>query len=117
MKSLVLAIILVASSADVSLANLCGSAGGKRTLYQSITDATNSATAVFRGKVVGWEWKEGDLIDRNSQQSLPGSNLAAETKVTKFKVDRWWKTSVGPEVFVLTQETRDKDGVSTYSSD
>ena len=116
MKHLVVTLIILASAASVARAS-CGSGGGTRTLFQSVTDATNSATAVFRGKVVGWEWRKGDLINRNSELSRQGRSLVVETKVTKFKVDRWWKMAVGPEVFVLTQETRDKEGVTTNSSD
>ncbi|MGB7068567.1 MAG: hypothetical protein WBD22_03675 [Pyrinomonadaceae bacterium] len=79
----------------------------------SVKYATEHSTAVFAGKVIGFEYRKG--IPTESRRKVEGRQIEYETLVVKFRVERWWKDE-GSEVFLITSYTKNSDGTTTISS-
>jgi len=80
--------------------------------------AIKKSSAVFSGKVVGFEYRKGipnEFMDEQSKETRK-KLVDYETLVVKIQVEQWWKGDVPMEIFLLTAETREADGTMTISS-
>lgn len=83
----------------------------------AVEETFEKSTAVFSGKVVGFEYRKGisnPLMERREKQT--GQKFNYETMVVKFQVERWWKAEAALEIFLVTTETKFGDGTSSHSS-
>ena len=75
----------------------------------SVADMVNGeiegSSAVFTGKVLGFEYRKGILFERPGQ-SLPTDGQDRETMLVRFEVDRWWKMPQPSEMLLITDQTR-----------
>lgn len=73
----------------------------------SAEEAIKKSTAVFSGKVVGFEYRKGIPNEfRDSQARETGEKVDYETKVVKIQVEQWWKGNIPKEVIMITNNTR-----------
>lgn len=96
---------------DTAAACVCPGEPGN-TAEHYVNARLAESVAVFRGKVVGFEYRKG-VPNEFAKGQLRGEY---ETLVIKFEVDRFWKGSLTGETFLVTDETRAADGTSTGSS-
>ena len=83
----------------------------------TVEEAFEKSTAVFSGKVVGFEYRKdiaNPLMERREKQT--GQKVEYETMVVKFQVERWWKGEAASEIFLVTTQTKIADGTSSGSS-
>jgi hypothetical protein len=83
----------------------------------AVQNAAKHSTMVFAGKVVGFEYRKGipnQYLESHEKDS--GKHNDYETKVVKFQVERWWKGEATTEAFLVTDETKNSDGIVTVSS-
>ena len=84
----------------------------------SATDAIERSTAVFSGKVVGFEYRKGIPNEyRDSLERETGEKVDYETKVVKIQVEQWWKGNVSRQIFLITSSTRTINSGSYGSCD
>ncbi len=92
----------------------CGSGSGPTTTFSEVTSALNGSTAVFAGKVVGFEYRKG--IPNEFMQSIQAQSdhpLEYETKVVKFEVNQWWKLAATSVIYLVSDETKNTDGTGS----
>lgn len=65
-----------------------------------------TSSAVFLGKVVGYEFRKDLATELFGALVRPEELGENEVKLVRFKVDRWWKTQLPPEVLLITHEWR-----------
>jgi hypothetical protein len=65
-----------------------------------------TASAVFSGKVVGYEFRKGLGTEIFGAPVTPEEAAEREVRLVRFKVDRWWKMSLPAEVLLVTYEWR-----------
>lgn len=86
----------------------CGCVGMPgQTVQEYVIERFNSSTAVFSGKAIGFEWRK----EKRPQRDFPahidmGDPDDWETKVVRFKVDRWWRLAADAEIVLYTDEKR-----------
>ncbi len=83
----------------------------------AVNTAFKEATAVFSGKVVGFEYRKGipnELLE--SQENYLGKHFDYETMVVKFQVERWWKGEASSVIFLVTSNTKNSDGSTSGTS-
>ena len=86
-------------------------------LEDHVGKSVNLATVVFEGKVVGFEYRKGIFNEYVSGlRDAFGKPRKYETMLVRFKVDRWWKGGLAPEVMLATGETRNSDGSGTTTT-
>lgn len=85
----------------------CTCINPRGTVEEQVIAARDSSSAVFTGKVVGYEYREGLLYDGPHTTRIPP--LVAddhETMLVKFQVDQWWKMPQPNEVVFITDHYR-----------
>ena len=65
-----------------------------------------TSSAVFSGKVVGYEFRKGLVTELYGPPMTPEEAAEKEVKLVRFKVDRWWKMHLPAEVLLITEEWR-----------
>jgi len=83
------AVVLLILAATSSFACMCGDT-------PTVGDARNNALMVFSGTLVDTEYRDGAFF-------ADGKPAGAEL-VAHFEVDRWWKGSPLPEIFLFTEQ-------------
>ncbi|HSK70237.1 MAG TPA: hypothetical protein VK892_00975 [Pyrinomonadaceae bacterium] len=83
----------------------------------AVSNAVKQSTMVFAGKVVGFEYRKGipkrHLVLREKNLD---KQIDYETLVVKFQVEQWWKGESATEIFLVTDNTKNSDGISSGSS-
>lgn len=105
-RVLILAFFICLSlNAPEVLACMCGNLSAK--------DAIRKSTAVFSGKVVGFEYRK-DIPNEymDSLERKNGEKVDYETKVVKIQVGQWWKGNISREVFLITNSVKTAYSVS-----
>lgn len=115
-----IAVLTLTVFACVGQAIACGCGGVPQTppansaeLVRRILDRSEY---LFVGKVKGFEYRANVILEYMERERLENPLLKYETKFATVNVDRWWKGAPGPEVSLMTQQTRNSDGTSTSSS-
>ena len=90
LRSALFGAALILFGAGSSFACTCGDTP------PSVAEARDNALAVFSGKVVDTEYRDGAVF-------LDGTRAGAELTV-RFKIERWWKGDPIPEVFLFTEQ-------------
>ena len=91
--------ICLALNATEVLACMCANLSAK--------DAISKSTAVFSGKVAGFEYRKGipnEYMDSRARET--GEKIEYETKVVKIQVEQWWKGNISRQIFLITDSTR-----------
>lgn len=65
-----------------------------------------TSSAVFSGKVVGYEFRKGLVTDFDGPPLTVEEASEREVKLVRFKVDRWWKMALPAEVLLTTEDWR-----------
>jgi hypothetical protein len=65
-----------------------------------------TASAVFSGKVVGYEFRKGLGTEIFGAPVTPEEAAEREVRLVRFKVDRWWKIALPAEVLLITEDWR-----------
>ena len=113
---LTILVVTIICSSD-AFACSCGSGGPSMTIDQVVNGAVKGSTSVFRGKVVGFEYRKGIRNEyMESRRASTGQPIEYETRVVKFEVYRWWKLQLPPITFIVTNSTKDSDGMSSMST-
>jgi hypothetical protein len=88
------------------MACMCPFSGG--TVEDEVNGALAGSTAVFIGKVVDHEYKKGVLYERQwVNENGVDKSKELETRVVKFKIERWWKMELPSEILFITDVTRE----------
>ena len=95
---------------------LCGQGSDDRSIRDKWIATINGSTAVFSGKVVGFEYRKGVKVESAEERKLKDPDFTYETKVIKFQVDRWWKAGLSPTVELFSNEIKGSDGFGRSSS-
>ena len=93
-KFILLACAMLILSTESALACMCFGT-------PSVAEARRNASAVFVGKVVSSEYQKG--------AKYPGGKDAGEELTMRFRVERWWKGNLMPEVILFTEQYRGPD--------
>lgn len=95
----------------------CGCGGSSDVSFSdAVNTAVNGSAMVFAGKVVGFEYRKGIPNEyMQSRREELGTDFEWETKVVKFKAERWWTGEPATEVFLTTAETKNSDGTGSGS--
>lgn len=83
----------------------------------STEEAFKQSTLVFSGKVVGLEYRK-DIPNRfmDEQAKATGVKIDYESLIVRIQVNQWWKGDAPPEIFLLTDDTKNADGSLLRSS-
>ena len=83
---------------------------------ETVAKAFEGATAVFRGKYVGSEYRKG-IQSEFMEQHLEwlGKKGWYEVLVHKFDASMWWKGDLSRAVVLISDQTRAADGSETVS--
>jgi hypothetical protein len=72
------------------------------------------ATAIFSGKYVGGEYKKGIVNQfRQMEEEIDGKKVEYEVLVLRFRAEKWWKGTPYNEVFLVTDQTRTSEGITS----
>lgn len=117
-KTLFIAIaVTVLLCSSTAFACSCGDIPSTKSFRERISDHVTTASAVYTGKVIGFDYRQGIRNEfMESQRDPSGQPIRYETKVVKMGVDRWWKLPIPPVTFLLTATTRNSDGSISVSS-
>src|SRR5688572_25944601 len=69
-----------------------------QTWQSRTTEKLNAATAVFSGKVIAIEWRKDISPPQRMAVAEGGDPADWETRVVRFKVDRWWRLAAETEM-------------------
>ena len=93
-KLTLLVFVMLLLSAESASACMCGDT-------PSVAEARRNATVVFLGKVVSSEYQKG--------AKYPDGHDAGEELTMRFRVERWWKGNLTPEVVLFTEQYQAPD--------
>lgn len=75
-------------------------------IADEVKAAVEGSSAVFLGKVIGFEYRKGVLFEREGVTRSTENTGNLETKLVKFQVERWWKMELPSETMLVTDITR-----------
>lgn len=79
--------------------------------------ALDGASAVFTGKVIGFEYRKGMLYAMSGMDAAQADGSEErETRLIRFRIDQWWKMELPSEILIITESSRPvkrSDEVST----
>ncbi|MDQ3634295.1 MAG: hypothetical protein M3405_07260 [Acidobacteriota bacterium] len=81
------------------------------TLEDLVKYSVKNSSAVFTGKVIGFEYRKGI-----PNEFMESKKVEYKTKIVKFQVEQWWKGELTQEIFLVTDETINADGTASTSS-
>ncbi len=108
-------VLLLAAGSSETFACTCGTGGPVTTPREIYIGALNYASAVFRGTVIGHEYRKGILKESMEAKKLNDPGFSYETMVTKFQVVEWWKTTSAPTIYIISNSTKNSDGTETFA--
>ncbi len=78
-----------------------------------------NSSAIFIGKVVGFEWRKGDprKYGKGLFKDESGNAIEFEMLMVKLKVEKVWKGEASSEIFLATEMVRYTGGRSMSSCD
>jgi hypothetical protein len=84
---------------------------------EAVKYAAKQSTAVFAGKVVGFEYRKGIPNEyMKLREEISGKRIDYKTLIVKFQVESSWKGELASEIFLVTDQTKNSDGTTTSSS-
>jgi hypothetical protein len=87
------------------MACMCAHARGP--VADQVKWAQEGSSAVFTGKVIGFEYRKGNLYKwPGVAPTAADGEPERETKLIRFQVDRWWKMAQPTEILIITDEWR-----------
>ena len=74
---------------------------------EQVKGALDGASAVFAGKVIGFEYRKGMLYALGGvDPAQADGSEERETKLIRFRVDQWWKMELPSEILIITESSR-----------
>ena len=116
-KKILLALFISATFYNVTaLACSCGGFPSNKSFHERVTDHVTTKTAVFTGKVIGFDYRKGIRNEfTDSQRDSLVQPIDYETKLVKVEVHRWWRSQMQPLIFLVTDTTKNSDGSTSVS--
>src|SRR5580765_5147517 len=112
-----LVVFLMVGTARVFACSCVDVSDPEMTIFTRIAYAMNGATAVFSGKVVGFENRKGMPSEfEHLANGRAGLAIEGETQMVKFQVDRWWKLAVPEMIFLASDVVTMPDGSTMGNS-
>lgn len=76
-------------------------------IEEMVKGAVETSSAVFTGKVIGYEYRPGLLYQREGVNDLIlADGQERETKLVRLEVTRWWKMAQPTEILMITDQWR-----------